>query len=123
MWVRTTGSEDALFEGFVHEIRDTLVYLKFSKKFNYVPGRKYDVEFRLNRLVFRRMHQAVECASHTARMTFPSLHLALQPVPDARVDALKPFNVDVGNNEAQRRAVASIVNMPPGSNPFIVYGP
>ena len=123
MWVRASGSQDTPFEGYVHEIRDTSVYLQFNKKFKFVPGRQYEIEFRLNRLVFRRMHQGLGCIEHAERVAFPLPRLALQPVSDSRIRTIQPYNSDICNNEAQRRAVASIANMPPGSNPFIVYGP
>lgn len=123
MFVRPARSEETPFEGYVHKIESTSVHLRFNNKFKFDAGRKYEVSFRLNRLVFRRMHQGLACTDYADRISFPDSRMALNEVKPSKVRALQPSNADIGKNEAQRRAVASIVNMPPGANPFIVYGP
>jgi helicase MOV-10 len=123
MLVRPSGSDDKPFEGFVHEIKDTSVDLHFNKNFKSAPGKKYEVHFQLNRLVFRRMHQALGRTEFSDRVSFPSRSAALRALTSAQVAQIQPLNVDIRSNEPQRRAVASIVSMPPGSDPFIVFGP
>ena len=55
--------DDRWFEGCVQEVRSTSVLLLFEQSFhNSYCGEVYEVEFKLNRGGFRRMHQAVDVA-------------------------------------------------------------
>ncbi|KAL5514267.1 hypothetical protein ACEPAG_2355 [Sanghuangporus baumii] len=125
-FVKKSGSPDSpSYEGFVHHVENRFVLLQFHKKFSdkWTIGQTYDVQFDLNRLVFRRMHQAVTRPSEGGRASFPSLSQELQPVPVAFVNELRPYDNKIGDNEPQLRAVASILRMSSGSIPFIIFGP
>ncbi|KAL5498587.1 hypothetical protein ACEPAH_1941 [Sanghuangporus vaninii] len=125
-FVKKSGSPDSpSYEGFVHHVENRFVLLQFHKKFSdkWSTGQTYDVQFDLNRLVFRRMHQAVTRPSKGSRISFPSLSQELQPAPVAFVNELRPFDSKIGDNEPQLCAVASIVCMKSGSVPFIIFGP
>ncbi|KAL5476887.1 hypothetical protein ACEPAI_3073 [Sanghuangporus weigelae] len=125
-FVKKSGSPDSpSYEGFVHHVENRFVLLQFHKKFSdkWSIGQTYDVQFDLNRLVFRRMHQAVTRPSEGSRTSFPSLSQELQPAPVAFVNKLRPYDSKIRDNEPQLRAVASILHMSSGSVPFVIFGP
>lgn len=125
-FVKESGSPDSLpYEGFVHHVENRVVLLQFHRKFSdkWSISRKYDVHFDLNRLVFRRMHQALSRPTQDLRTSFPSLSQELQPVHVSRVNAIRPYDSKIANNEPQLRAIASILQMSPGSIPFVIFGP
>lgn len=69
------------------------------------------------------MHQALCCLNATDRIIFPSIAQELAAVSDISINTINPFDGKIASNAAQLRAVASILHMPAGSVPFIVFGP
>ena len=109
------------YEGIVHKVLDKSVHLRFNDRFSPLSGQRYNVRFDLNRLVYRRMHQALSTTFAENRVLFPSqIHL-----PPCGVSAvpIRPIDRRMQNNEPQKLAVTTITNLPPGSAPFVVFGP
>ncbi|TDL24428.1 P-loop containing nucleoside triphosphate hydrolase protein [Rickenella mellea] len=126
MYVRNHGSSsDRWFEGHVHRVLEKSVDLRFHGSFNSYSGQRYDVRFELNRLTMRRMHQALSSAFKRPEVLFPAQqHVVELRVPSlGRMDELRCVDRKVGNNRPQLAAVAAIVHRPPGSVPFVVFGP
>ena len=110
------------YAGFVHTIERDQVGLRFGRGFRASdPDERFYVRFKYNRIVSRREHQAVKATPPVHRLQFPLLthvkpQIALQ-------EAIATHNPDIETNPAQKRAVSSIMRLPPGSPPFIVFGP
>jgi helicase MOV-10 len=120
--VRAQGSsEGRWFEGVVHVVHDAEVGLRFSRSFDYAPTRRFDIQFAFNRYPLRRQHQALNSAFREDRVLFPRTdHISpLKPKPDHIVW----FNTDIGNNSHQASAVETILRLPEGAHPFIIFGP
>lgn len=119
----TNVKQGKWFEGRVHVVRREEVGLKFNPSFHqgYNPSRLYRVRFKLNRYPFRRQHQALDTAFAPPRLLFPRVaDILLKRYPSARIDVHNPL---IANNPAQLQAVGSIVSLPQGSPPFVVFGP
>jgi helicase MOV-10 len=72
----------------------------------------------------RRMHQAVMSNVNPARLLFPKLeHIKGMPITHADLIAITPINRSIGEDEEQLLTVASILHQPPGSVPFVIFGP
>ncbi|KAJ7249435.1 RNA helicase [Mycena rebaudengoi] len=71
-------------------------------------GTKFDVRFTLNRLPHRRMHQALINSFKPRQILFPGI---------------TPVNRQIAEDPEQLETVAAILHQPPGSVPFIVFGP
>lgn len=110
------------FEGYVHVVEQLEVGLRFGHSFGRQdPNQRYNVRFRLNRLPLRRQHQALLSEFREDRVLFPT---------QAHAQAGRPFeymgliyNPLIEDNPPQLLAINSIVSQPPGSTPFIVFGP
>lgn len=110
------------YSGFVHTIEQDEVGLRFGRGFrNPNPDDRFYVRFMYNRIVSRRQHQAVKANPPVHRLHFPLLD-HVKP-PTTLQDATVFHNQDIETNPPQKRAVSSIVRLPPGSPPFIVFGP
>jgi len=109
------------YSGFVHIIERDEVGLRFGRGFQaFNPNERFYVRFKYNRIVSRREHQAVTVPP-VPRLQFPLLaHVKPQT---AQGGAIVTYNPDIETNPAQKRAVTSIVRLPPGSPPFVVFGP
>ncbi|EJC99752.1 P-loop containing nucleoside triphosphate hydrolase protein [Fomitiporia mediterranea MF3/22] len=118
-----SNSSSTPYQGFVYDVQDKFVFIYFNKKFKVEANATYNVHFDLNRLVFRRMHQALTCPTFSSRAAFPDPAQELKTVSHVLVESLELFNAKVAENHSQRHAVASILYMPAGSVPFIVFGP
>ncbi|KAK7052594.1 RNA helicase [Favolaschia claudopus] len=125
--VRRCGEPDATwYEGRVHRIQYDYISLRFDDtKFNTYKGNRFDVRFTLNRLPHRRMHQGLTGILKESRILFPVAHHLLR---NARVVAseyedFSPVNRLIAEDEEQLDTVLAIVNQPPGSPPFVVFGP
>jgi helicase MOV-10 len=120
------STEDTWYEGRVHFVYEHSVSLHFGDEFSTYKGTKFDVRFVLNRLPHRRMHDAIHrCHGGHGRLLFPTPYHASKlslPTRDQLRDIV-PFNRLVGGNPEQLSTVASILHLPPGSCPFIVFGP
>lgn len=110
------------YSGFVHTIERDEVGLRFGRGFRTSnPDERFYVRFMYNRIVSRREHQAVKANPLFHRLQFPlPTH---QKPPTTLQGEIVPHNHDIETNPAQKRAVSSIVRLPPGSPPFIVFGP
>ena len=119
------ASDTRWFEGHVHVVRQAEVGLCFHSSFGrYNEGRQFHVRFKLSRIPLRRQHQAMDTVFMEDRVLFPVLsHLPVGDVRTKRDVSLKLYNALLSKNEPQVQAVVSIVALPPGSAPFIVFGP
>lgn len=71
------------------------------------------------------MHQAIATAFAPERVLFPTkIHLGGRtPVADDQLTTIRTVNRTIQANYPQLRAVGTIINMPPGSVPFVLFGP
>lgn len=114
------------YEGRVHDVRMNDVVLAFSDDFSTYRGTKFDVRFKLNRLPFRRMHHALMNRMNPGRILFPAReHVAgAKRVTQAQRDRVPAlYNRQLKEDEEQFEAVTAILNLKPGSVPFVVFGP
>ncbi|KAJ8087535.1 hypothetical protein PM082_006366 [Marasmius tenuissimus] len=115
------------FEGRVHSVQESHVSLRFGDNFSTYRGTSFDVRFVLNRLSFRRMHAAVTNGNSPERLLFPALQHLRQAqnklLTQHQMDEITPINRLIGEDPEQLQTVAAIVNLPPGSVPFVVFGP
>lgn len=123
--VRPMSSSGKWFEGFVHVVQLYEVGLRFNSSFSFFRGQKYNIRFKLGRLPLRRQHQALDTVFHPPRVLFPSMWNAehLEKPSEEQEKKMKMFNKMIGQNPPQLRAVTAIKLLPPGSPPFIVFGP
>jgi helicase MOV-10 len=119
------GPAGRWFEGHVHIAHETEVGLRFHGSFKvYAPGRQFHVRFKLNRIPVRRQHQAMDAVFTEDRVLFPLvMHLPSSGPPSASKAALKVYNTLISSNEPQLQAIISVVAQPPGSLPFVIFGP
>ena len=113
------------YEGCVHQITGRTARLRFNEKFTAYRGAKVDVKFTLNRLPDRRMHQAVTSDFDIRRLLFPTeaecLSLRVPTTTQMRDVGLVDRTL-LGNPE-QLQAIIAIAFRPPGSVPFVMFGP
>ncbi|KAJ7746480.1 RNA helicase [Mycena maculata] len=124
--VRHTGAPDGpQYEGRIHQVHQTHVSLRFDDKFSTYKGTKFDVNFTLNRLPHRRMHQALTNSFKESRILFPRAeHLARnQRVSVIQRNTISPVNRRIAEDPEQLETVAAIIHQPRGAVPFIVFGP
>ncbi|KAJ7484325.1 P-loop containing nucleoside triphosphate hydrolase protein [Mycena latifolia] len=124
--VRHTGMPDGpWYEGRVHQVHQAHVSLRFDDKFSTYKGTKFDVKFTLNRLPHRRMHQALTNSWKESRILFPGAEHILRklPVSVSERSSISPVNRRIAEDPEQFETVVAIVNQPPGSPPFVVFGP
>jgi helicase MOV-10 len=121
--VMHSGANDGKwYEGRVHEIGVNDIKLRFSDDFSLYRGSEVDVQFVLNRLPFRRMHQGLAVSFSPSRVLFPEIdHAWTSPVPPET--EMTFVNRAIGQNLEQAGAVNAILRQPPGSLPFIIFGP
>jgi len=124
--VKHTDSSDPVWHrGCVQHVYEMRVSIQFDEKFSVYKGNKFDVRFVLNRVPFRRMHHALANKNNQARLLFPSaIHLrsAGRTTMQQRA-SVNTINRNIGEDEEQLEAVTAILNLPPGSPPFVVFGP
>ena len=127
MLVQERGATTAgrWFEGHVHKVRETEVALRFHESFRvYAPGHLFHVHFKLNRIPVQRQHQAMDAVFTEDRVLFPvGRHLPRSGPSSAFKSALKMYNTSITSNERQLLAVTSVLAQPPGSLPFVIFGP
>ena len=106
-------------------VRQAEVGLRFHGSFDrYGDGRRFHVRFKLSRTPIRRQHQAMDSAYAEDRVLFPSnSHLFAGRIKTRTDTSIKLYNQLIASNEPQLQAVLSITTLPPGSLPFIVFGP
>ncbi|KIO21003.1 hypothetical protein M407DRAFT_29389 [Tulasnella calospora MUT 4182] len=123
--IKLHGESKVAHGGYVHCLRGLGVLLSLHKDFPYFQGLTYDVEFTLNRLPFRRQHDAVRRPDTTMRrFLFPEWRdvTAVRPRTPYKVH-FSPINRFISGNEPQEMAISRILSMAPGSAPFIIHGP
>jgi helicase MOV-10 len=114
--------------GCVHEVPSNLSYIRvrFSDDFNTYNKDKFDIRFVLNRLPLRRAHFALR-ERLQERLLFPTeAHLLLKQHPsriDKQAIITKLNNKQITKDPEQLDAITSIVRAPPGSPPFLIFGP
>lgn len=88
-------------------------------------GTKFDVQFVFNRVCYRRMYQVLSNNFNPARLLFPGpAHLGdARPATTEQKECIVLFNRQLEGDDEQLGAIAAILNMRPGSVPFIVFGP
>ncbi|KAG8896893.1 hypothetical protein FRB99_008585 [Tulasnella sp. 403] len=115
------------YEGRVVRVLDGEVALRFCDSFPYQREELWDVQFKPSRFRIRRMHEAVQRTPPVPHILFPksSYTLGHPPPTEQDITDLTPHlrNRLVALNPPQLRAVAAIVNRPPGSVPFVIDGP
>ncbi|KAJ3556290.1 hypothetical protein NM688_g2107 [Phlebia brevispora] len=124
--VRHAGDETGVwYEGCVHELTGISVFVRFNAKFKGFKGTKVDVKFVLNRLPDRRMHQAVVSPFNPPRLLFPTpgMTAGLRCPTSRDTGGISLVDRNLAQNEEQLQAIAAITLRPPGSVPFIVFGP
>lgn len=113
------------YEGRVHVVREREVGLRFHERFAYHSGELCEVRFTVPRIPLRRMHMAVNSDFSPDRVLFPDAsHIAgLRRPSDTEMSRITTFNPFIATNPPQLEAVTAIVNRPPGSVPFVIWGP
>lgn len=104
-------------------MRSEEVALRFAPSFKgWTAARTYSIRFNFNRYPLRRQHQALHRPFKDDRVFFP-LSVHLKPLAASTPNVQPLYNPIIQGNPAQLLAVKSILRLPPGSHPFIVYGP
>ncbi|THH06265.1 hypothetical protein EW146_g9665 [Bondarzewia mesenterica] len=130
---RTASANDTQYEARIHGETHLAVHkrgdtrwlvLRLPQEFSTYQGSVFNLRFKYNRMPMRRMHEAISRPFQfdPERLLFP----ALEDVPTDIVGGaaqIKLYNEGIGSDEEQLLTVRSIVHLPPGSIPFIVYGP
>ncbi|KAF8217659.1 P-loop containing nucleoside triphosphate hydrolase protein [Mycena galopus ATCC 62051] len=112
------------FEGGVHFVRKEDVGLRFHSSFRASPADRFNVRFKLNRYPLRRQHLALGTAYSEDRVLFPlPLHVPSAMYPTQARARMKVFNPLIATNVPQLQAVMAVVKRPPGSVPFVIFGP
>ncbi|KAF8761296.1 P-loop containing nucleoside triphosphate hydrolase protein, partial [Rhizoctonia solani] len=98
----------------------------FNRRFPHAPGALYDVQFVLNPVPFQRMIQALNVTPKRLEILFPQVEdvtassIAVQNLEEPEIEL---YNHIISSNYEQYNAVSKVVGLPPGSPPFIVFGP
>ncbi|KAK7047869.1 hypothetical protein VNI00_006197 [Paramarasmius palmivorus] len=116
-----SSPEGKWYEGGVHVVRLEDVGMKFHKSFSITPSERVEVRFKLNRYPMRRQHQALNQDFKLVNVMFPTEAHILDTVPG--VQGITLHNELIAGNPRQLQAIVSIMNLPPGSAPFIIFGP
>ncbi|KAG9103867.1 hypothetical protein FRC06_007396 [Ceratobasidium sp. 370] len=106
--------------GYVHVVRQEQVGLRFAHRFLPPRNTRFDVRFCLNRIPLLRMHQALATAFVEPRVLFPIPAHERQRGAIGHVTTINPL---VQGNLPQLTAVKSIISLPSGSPPFVIFGP
>ncbi|KAJ1310105.1 hypothetical protein OPQ81_006853 [Rhizoctonia solani] len=106
--------------GYVHVVRKDEVGLRFARHFLPPVGTRFDIRFCLNRVPILRMHQALATAFAEPRVLFPAITHEKRQLT---IGNLRSINSLITQNPPQLLAVKSIMGLPPGSPPFIIFGP
>ncbi|CUA74319.1 hypothetical protein RSOLAG22IIIB_11143 [Rhizoctonia solani] len=118
--------EKVWYQGVVREIETATVLIQFNSRFPHAPGALYDVQFVLNPVTFKRMIQALSVEPKRREILFPQTadvttsSMAAHDLGGPEIDL---YNRIIGSNEEQRNAITKIIRLPPGSPPYIIFGP
>ncbi|TFK72809.1 RNA helicase [Pluteus cervinus] len=109
------------FAGRVFRVEKEIVKLRFAGSFPASsPNQSYTVHFKLNRVPFRRQHQALDTTFSQERVLLPTREHAIDGYRPHTLDIVNPLVVQ---NPRQLAAVHTIASQRPGSTPFIIFGP
>jgi helicase MOV-10 len=112
-----------------HHLAVLKVSLRLPTVFNLHKESHFEALFRHNRIALRRRYHALTVAlAPPRRLLFPSVSdiKPIRRLSRAEIDNLKfrqLVNRDIRDDGQQLQAVISILEQPPGSVPFIIYGP
>ena len=112
-----------------HHLAVLKVSLRLPTVFNVHNRSRFELRFRHNRITLRRQYQALMAAlAPPRRLLFPSVSdfKPMRRLSRAEIDTLKfrqLVNRAIRDDNQQLQAVISILEQPPGSIPFIIYGP
>lgn len=95
--------------------------LRFQSSFSIYGDHAVDVQFVLNRIPFRRAHQAVSNNYTLRRLLFPIAED--RKYEKCFNEDLSFFNRNIGQNAAQRDVIESVLSMTPGCSPLVIFGP
>ncbi|KAG8727765.1 hypothetical protein FRC10_005656, partial [Ceratobasidium sp. 414] len=110
-----------LHGGFVTEVQQSDLILRMHESFPSVSNQLWDVRFTVNRLLLRRMHDAINKAGPHERILFPNAsHRKLSVGGGSSIPRL---DRKVASNFQQSMAVRHILTQPAGDVPFIIFGP
>ena len=112
-----------------HHIAVLKMSLRLPTNFNLYQGAKFVLQFRHNRTTLRHQYHALTGSfAAPRRLLFPSVsdikpkqHLSRAEIHDLKFRHL--VNRRIRDDPEQLQAVVSILEQPPGSVPFVVYGP
>ncbi|KAG8729320.1 hypothetical protein FRC11_009061 [Ceratobasidium sp. 423] len=118
--------DNVWFRGIVRSTEESTILISLHRDFPYDLAARYDVQFVLNPVSFRRMIQALEMPEKRPNILFPRVEdmegmSNVAQNPDEQDIIL--CNHIIGSNAEQRNAVRQVIRLPPGSPPFIVFGP
>jgi helicase MOV-10 len=102
------------------------IFLQVPTSFDLYRGAQFLLRFRLNRITLRRQYHALASSlAHLRRLLFPdpSDIKPFQRLSKAEIDKLPLVNENLREDEQQLQTVASILQQPKGTVPFIIYGP
>lgn len=117
---KRAGEAGHWYEGRVYDIQQIRIDIRLPKKAKITAADPCDVRFKLNRVPLQRQHQAL-LMTPPSRILFPKPSDILTPAVPTTLRTF--FNPLVAANPRQKLAVESILSRPPGSPPFIVFGP
>ncbi|KAJ1301619.1 hypothetical protein OPQ81_008866 [Rhizoctonia solani] len=110
-----------VYGGYVTEVQRADVIMNLHGEFPHVVNEEWETRFTVNRLVLRRMHDAVsKTTSESERLLFPG---ELHKKPRVPLSTRLSIDRRIGSNERQRLAVEQIVALGPGDIPFVIFGP
>jgi helicase MOV-10 len=133
LWLED-GQEDVYYDTRITNaivfMRGSLAVLKMfiqvPTSFNLYHGVQLSLRFRLNRISLRRQYHALASPlAHLRRLLFPCAS-DIKPIhclSEAEIAELPLVNENVREDEQQLQTVVSILQLPKGTVPFIIFGP
>jgi helicase MOV-10 len=135
LWLDDTQDDKRYEARVMHAdvfMRRHLAVLKMSLRlptdFNLYQGAQFVLRLKHDRIALRRQYHALTTALTPRRLLFPSVsdikpirHLSKAEVNDFKLHQL--VNRKIRDDDQQLQTVVSILEQPPGSVPFIIYGP
>jgi helicase MOV-10 len=127
IYVRPHGSSsNKKYEGYVYRVQLDRVLLKVSNRLFNANHHLYDIEFALNRLSWRLLHQPL--AEISKRVDIEGLYQYLHPIrtdpPYLARASMSWSRLNTGLNRKQMEAVDNIVYRGCGKiAPYIIFGP
>lgn len=110
------------YQGYIYRVEAEEVYLRFDHDEEFYslhnPRNLYNVQFTYNRLIMRKLYQAIEAAERLDKeLLFPSESTRKRQIRRTR---LSPLSLIL--NEEQKRSIEMILGCK-GGPPYVIYGP